>query len=311
MRSPGRQAPDEVSGEGPARAPGPPDLSALTARIRGILRTPGVGREVRPRVPTGWAGADEVLRGGLSPGALHEWFGVGAEQQARHGGCPWTPPLYLAIHLAWQAIESLAESRAAPGLSEPSGPSGPTEIGRVLWIGREIWPYPRALVRDFGVRVSESPGPVPSGEALHGAYLELVHWPGRAPDGSPGSVPVGARFLLEHSLLVDAAPAQRRLWAVDAALRCPSVAVVVADGSGFDMAATRRLQLAAATGQGLGLLLRPPWEAKSLSAATTRWRVSRSAPVDGAARPRWWLELSRSKGLSTHGPTGPGPTGMS
>ena len=36
-----------------------------------------------------------------------------------------------------------------------------------------------------------------------------------------------------------------RLWAIDLVLRSPAAGAVFADGCGFDMAATRRLQLAA------------------------------------------------------------------
>ncbi|MFT5049638.1 MAG: hypothetical protein ACI8QZ_001031 [Chlamydiales bacterium] len=266
------------------------DLISLAGRIREILRRPNSARrasgaEAGP-VPTGWAAVDEVLGGGLARGALHEWFGIAEEDPGRRASAAWAPPLYLAIHLAWQMIEFVAATSAGRG----------AHSGRVLWIGPDIWPYPRALVRDFGVRSSDaSRAPGDGAHALHEEVLELVRWP------QDSSRP--ARHLLEHSLLVDARPVEKRLWAIDTALRCPSVVAVVADGSGFDMAATRRLQLAAEVGHGLALLLRPPREFKSLSAATTRWRVGRCLPVDGVARPRWSLGLMRSKGHSLFGST--------
>ena len=264
----------------PRRLDGP-DLSALEARIRKILRTPGVEQDDLSAVPTGWPEADAALGGGLARGALHEWSGVEGLRRAS-GPSLWTPPLYLAIHLTWQALESQANQGDA--LQRQNR----TSHGRVLWIGREIWPYPRAMVRDFGLRASEDATPSRfNSDALQRSTLELVRWPANSCDDP--------QRLITRSLLVDADPVQKRLWAVDTALRCSSVTVVVADGSGFDMAATRRLQLAAEVGHGLGLLFRPPWEAKSLSAATSRWRVLRSAPVNGIARPRWSLELTRSK----------------
>ncbi|MEZ6015570.1 MAG: hypothetical protein R3F49_10680 [Planctomycetota bacterium] len=67
---------------------------------------------------------------------------------------------------------------------------------------------------------------------------------------------------------------------------------MVADASGFDMAATRRLALAANTGEALALLARPPHEAGALSAAATRWQVTRAG--DSLA-PRWRLTLLRAK----------------
>ncbi len=191
-------------------------------------------------VPSGW-GRD------LARGALHEWFAA-------------TPPLCVLAHLAWQALEE--------------------RQGRVLWIGRRVWPYPRALVRDFGVRAGNQ-------------ELELARLP-RA------DRPDDANLLLHRSLFVDAPRPASRLWAVDVALRCPAVTAVVADASGLDMAATRRLQLAAEAGRGFGLLARPPREERELSAAATRWRVKR-APAGAAGNPRWSLRLLRAKSVLGYG----------
>ncbi|MCC6322944.1 MAG: hypothetical protein IT438_16090 [Phycisphaerales bacterium] len=101
---------------------------------------------------------------------------------------------------------------------------------------------------------------------------------------------------LARTLLIDPPTAADRLWAIDAALRCPGV-VVIADGSSLDTAATRRLQLAAESGGGIGLLARPPHERACLSVAATRWSVRHAAlssvPAD---RPRWEVQLVRCKG---------------
>jgi protein ImuA len=125
-----------------------------------------------------------------------------------------------------------------------------------VWIGASVWPYPRVLV-------------------------------GAADRQRAGS--------LERSLFVRASDRTSRLWAADVALRNPAVAVVVADGSGFDLAATRRLQLAAEAGGTVCLLARPPRERSALSAATTRWWV-RSHPSLVPAK-RWTVELLRCKGM--------------
>ena len=100
---------------------------------------------------------------------------------------------------------------------------------------------------------------------------------------------------LDQHLFVDPPDAATRLWAIDLALRCPAVAVTVADGSRLDMAATRRLQLAAHAGGGLGLLARPPWEISELSAAATRWSI-RVCP-SRTGRPNWKIRLLRCKGM--------------
>lgn len=96
-------------------------------------------------------------------------------------------------------------------------------------------------------------------------------------------------------IVVDPPDDASRVWAVDLALRCPAVGAVVADGSGFTMAVTRRLQLAAAQGVALGLIARPGWELRELSAAATRWCVR--PVVSDQDGPRWSVELLRCKGV--------------
>lgn len=117
-------------------------------------------------------------------------------------------------------------------------------------------------------------------------------WPGTRSKKSSNAYTEEAnpcdRSLLACSLLLDARDHAERLWAVDVCLRSPAVAAVIVDASGFDMAATRRLQLAAESRQGaLGLLVRPPHELSRLSAASTRWRVipGRQPAVNSAAGP--------------------------
>ncbi len=245
------------------RRPPPGQLRRLAEMIRAIEcpggSVPGVPGEFPGAVATGWADVDgpgagipgaNSAYGGLARGVIHEWFGLadplvpasrGHERspcppnqvhdrpdrpdrpdRVRRagrdgGGSPWTPPLLVLTHLAWRALE-------------PAGSSG-----RVVWIGRRIWPNPRALIRG---------------------------------DGSQ-------RRLLNSSLFVDLPQDTGRLWAIDLALRCPAVAAVVADGSGLGMPQTRRLQLAAEAGSACALLARPPVELSVLSAAATRWRVCR------------------------------------
>src|SRR5262245_51065572 len=98
---------------------------------------------------------------------------------------------------------------------------------------------------------------------------------------------------LDNCILADPRDDDQRLWAIDQSLRCPGVSAVLADASGLDMAASRRLQLAAEAGGTLGLLARPPSEVKSLSAAATRWVVS--PRVSESKRVSWRVELRRCK----------------
>ena len=135
---------------------------------------------------------------------------------------------------------------------------------------------------------------------------------GRGGRGGAGVVWIGRRcwpffqglppddrgVLLQRSIFIDPPDDMSRLWAIDLAARCPAVAAVVADGSRLDMAATRRLQLAAESGSALVLCARPPEEINHLSAATTRWLVRCAPSADKTPRtPRWNVELVRCKAM--------------
>lgn len=99
--------------------------------------------------------------------------------------------------------------------------------------------------------------------------------------------------ILSRCLFIDPPDDSSKLWAIDQALRNPAIGAVIADGSRLDMGASRRLQLAAAAGQTLGLLARPPWEAGHISAAATRWSV-RPVPTH-TKNPRWKIEILHCK----------------
>jgi protein ImuA len=108
------------------------------------------------------------------------------------------------------------------------------------------------------------------------------------------------------------------LWAMEEALRAPAVGIVCAEIEDMDLTASRRLQLAAEAGGGLGLLLRPvsrlsrrpgASEENTLppTASLSRWRISAlpgaPAGTDAAwtpahlpGRPRWQAELLRARG---------------
>ena len=122
-----------------------------------------------------------------------------------------------------------------------------------------------------------------------------VVWIGRSSWPCPHACGGVGNGLLARSVWIDPPDRASRLWAIDMALRCGGVCAVVADGGGLDLAATRRLQLAAETGGTIGLIARPEQERTSLSAAATRWLVT-PAPTHGN-RPRWTVELVRCKGV--------------
>jgi len=251
---------------------------------------------------------------------LHEWLGletapvvpdgVGGDFDARPatphtrgGGAPafgrvplsvherWSPPLLLLAHLARRGLDQPVEGDAAS-----SAPKG-----WVVWIGRHVWPYPRTLIRRESRGSPRGPDPDDAdavlGEGVRGEAGVAESRSGGAPALGAREAPRVDHALLSRSVFVDPPDAGARVWAIDAALRCPSVAVVVADGSGLRLSASRRLQLAAESGRALALLARPPWERVVLSAAATRWLVQRAPPsVSEAARPAWTLRLLRARG---------------
>ncbi|MEO0483160.1 MAG: hypothetical protein AAF138_06010 [Planctomycetota bacterium] len=100
---------------------------------------------------------------------------------------------------------------------------------------------------------------------------------------------------MARSLFVKALHRAERVWAIEVALRCVGVGLVIGDGRGLTMAESRRLQLAASAFGGAALLVRSESELKSLSAARTRWRVSPRVEADHAQA--WTVELLRCKGL--------------
>ena len=274
----------------------PADLARLAGLIREAEARPDGGlsraNPVFATVPTGWPAVDAALGPdqcpdqcpalvepagpaepdsnvpvhGLMRGKVHEWFGLALDEPGpgEHPGESWRGggKLAGAARAPWRPPLCILSHLVWQALlPRRQDLDSRGSASRVAWIGRRVWPYPRILLR--------------------GAH---------APD----------ERLLTRSLLVDPPDGVSRLWAIDLALRCPAVAVVVADGSGLGMSETRRLQLAAEAGSrngggGLALLARPPGEVGELSAAATRWWVEPAPAPNG--RPRWTIELRRVKGM--------------
>jgi len=283
------------------------DLERLVRAIEVGSAAAGPRADAPAALRTGWPGLDRALgvgagepaeeAAGLALGVLHEWVGLDVEGD-------WTPPLLLLAHLARRALE------------ERLGAGGRRATARVLWIGRRVWPYPRALLLDAALREVGGRG----AGARRAGELELLlaleprgtrPGDGRGDERGDGRDDAGSP-LFARSLFVDPTDDASRLWAIDAALRCASSAAVVADGSGFGMAASRRLQLAARAGGALALVARPPGERGEPSVATTRWEVRSAACAQASAGDgggacgvepaegwlaRWRLRLLRCKGV--------------
>ena len=153
------------------------------------------------------------------------------------------------------------------------------EVRLIAWIGRRTWPAPRAMIDAHG-----------------------------------------SRDLLARSIFVDThsnnrtSERENRIWAAQQSLSCDGTMVVVWDASGFDMIASRRMQLAAMRTEDrppvLALAVRPWRERTTLSAAATRWAVCAHSPHSQTTesiecehlnsmhehRPTWKAELLRGRG---------------
>src|SRR6266849_1386932 len=92
----------------------------------------------------------------------------------------------------------------------------------------------------------------------------------------------------ERLIMVTTAHGRDVLWAMEEALRCPAVGAVIGEirARDIDAVATRRLSLAAASGNALALLVRTTPDDEP-SAAATRWIIGAArALIEG---PRWPL----------------------
>lgn len=106
-------------------------------------------------------------------------------------------------------------------------------------------------------------------------------------------------------IFVEAGTDRDGLACFEEGLRHPGLGAVVAEVGRLTMTASRRLQLAAESGGGIGLALRR-WRRQTdaadfgqPTASTTRWRVSLQPsaplPVPGVGESRWLLELIRTR----------------
>jgi protein ImuA len=114
---------------------------------------------------------------------------------------------------------------------------------------------------------------------------------------APGVARLGVRPEL---LVVVRARGKDALWAAEESLRCPAVAATIVEVPDLDLTTSRRLQLAAEAGRGIGLVLRSEQASISPTASLTRWRVS-ALPGTGRragelGEPAWRVELLKAKG---------------
>ncbi|MCU0887887.1 MAG: hypothetical protein MUC64_07675 [Rubritepida sp.] len=153
--------------------------------------------------------------------------------------------------------------------------------------------------------LGEDPGAIVGFSALLLARAQTA-LPGRSllwiasdPDAyPPGLATLG---LDAARLILVRAPRQAdALWAAEEALRSPAIAAVLLLGAKPDLTEARRLQLAAETGGGIGLLLRETAEEAGPGPALTRWRIAPcsagSVTPHHLGEPAWDIVLLRARG---------------
>jgi protein ImuA len=119
-----------------------------------------------------------------------------------------------------------------------------------------------------------------------------VVWIGARDDlYAPGLAELG---LATERLIFVQASGKDVLWAAEQGLRCKAVAGVVLTVKALDLTTSRRLQLAAEEGGGLGIALCADTPRPPTTSSLTRWRVA-AAPSDEDERPRWRLDLLRAR----------------
>lgn len=249
-----------ASGVVPPRAVPRIELNPRLARLREEAERIAAGR--RPaagkQIMTGLPGLDGLLGGGVGTAATYELVSLG-------GAATWA----LALHAAMAAITNRAElSSVRPSSSaalSPVRPSSSAELSPVR---------PPFSAELSSVRPSSSAEPPPLRPSPSNGSLSVR--PAAAHRVNDCSALTGGRWLiwmdpegelyppaaaalgmpLERLLVMRAPRAADVLWATEQALRCRAVAAVVAPLRALDVAASRRLQLAAEEGGGVGLLLR-------------------------------------------------------
>ncbi|MBL6457903.1 hypothetical protein JMJ55_21435 [Belnapia sp. T6] len=130
--------------------------------------------------------------------------------------------------------------------------------------------------------------------ARAGAGRGSLLWVADAMESWP---PPPARFGLPAAelIVVLALRPEDALWAMEEGLRCPAIAGAVLVAGEIGPEAMRRLDQAAGTGGGVGLLLRPEAAGGEERLPLTLWRVGGDGGA-GLGDPQWRLELLRCQG---------------
>lgn len=191
--------------------------------------------------------------GGLPTGNIHEFFTTSPVLAPPI--LPRIIPCFLACNVAVQQASS--HHTATNTYSSTTSPSDhlPRELTKelpyLLWIGKNTWPSPFLLHQLLG-----------------------AHFP--------------SNEIERRCIFVDPPNQKIALWAIENALRTPSIAAVIASCASLSFATSRRFSLAARTYGTLGLLLRSSSYIHETTSSYSKWVVWPSAlhtPGLNRARP--------------------------
>jgi hypothetical protein len=237
-----------------------------------------LGTDVAERsaaISTGVPALDALLpRGGLARGSLTEWLGdesgtLLAALAAVQALAGW-PGRYLVVveHAGGEGVARAVSQEGRGGRALP-GEAAPGHRPRV--------------------GSAERPRRLPSAPTAGGLRL----YP---PAAAAWGLPLDATAWLRVTTVRD------EFWAVDQALRSPSVAAVVAWPRRVDDRTFRRWQLAAESSGALGLLCRPTAARADPSWADARWSVRWAQPLPAATLGTWsWRLEARCLSFSPRG----------
>lgn len=102
----------------------------------------------------------------------------------------------------------------------------------------------------------------------------------------------------DRFIFIDLAKEKDVLWAMDEALKCSALSVVVGEMQEISFTGSRRLQLAVEKSQVTGFLLRSNFKNINPTACVSRWKITSipSEQIDnlpGIGFPKWRVELTR------------------
>jgi protein ImuA len=237
-------------------------IDRLRRQLCALEAATGLAGDCGAPLALGHSVIDGTLGGGLSTGALHEVAAAREAETAAASGFA----LALAARMtmtSWRgASTTIGHSCDARAHNDERAVSV-TSGRHVLWIAEDL---------------SLAENGTPYGPGLDGI--------GIAP---------------ERLITVAAARERDVLWAMEEALRCRAVGMVIGEmrPRDIDQVATRRLALAAAAGNALGLILRTAPD-DGPSAAATRWIVGAAPSLTatrghGVGPPRLLARLVRNR----------------